>query len=99
MSEGPLCVECDPKGTAKLDARKQRLAMEAVTLRNREIERRQQLFDQDPFCGTCHQTIANVEDCANVKLANGVEFLSHTACFGMQINQMALRYWNKGRPA
>lgn len=78
-----------------LKCKQSRLSLEALTLRNREIERRQQLFDQDPFCGTCRKPIEKVEDCANIKLATGVEFIQHNACFKTWLDAAALRYFGR----
>lgn len=71
--------------------------LEAIMYRNRQIKRRQELFNADPTCGVCTAKIEHVEDCGNVKLADGTEHLCHDSCFQMQIQQMALRYFGTPR--
>lgn len=73
--------------------------LEVIMHRNRQIARRRDLFDADPTCRVCTAAIEHVEDCVNVRLADGTEYLIHSACQRMQIEQMARRYFGTPRRA
>lgn len=71
--------------------------LQVIYHRNRQIKRRQELFDADPTCHTCTARIEHVEDCAPIREADGSEYLSHSACFKMQLDQWALRFFGQPR--
>lgn len=71
--------------------------LEAIMYRNRQMKRRQELFDADPTCGTCRKPIDKVENCSNIRLADGTEFLSHDGCFRVALDRMVTRYMGQPR--
>lgn len=70
--------------------------LEIICHRNKQVARRQELFDVDPTCKVCTAAIEHVEDCAPVKMADGSEFLCHTACSMAMYQSMATRYFGRG---
>lgn len=69
--------------------------LQVIYHRNKQIKLRQDLFDIDPTCHTCTGKIEHVEDCANVRLADGNEYLSHNSCFAREIQQMTHRFFGR----